>query len=158
MPNNNSSTLIYGTVVAVILAVIPYLFYSYEAVPESLWDISFLKSVNESLGGDAYITTWLITLKLVPALLFFIWFLTCKHWWYHVIIIPFSMYFFQLVSVFLPDVEYIDHNEIYFIIPVVIGSLSASYLARIKVFDKIHGIDISEIEEGVRKPSDRFFS
>lgn len=158
MPSNNKSTLIYGTVVAIILAMIPYFFYSYEAVPESLWEISFLSPILESFGGDPYVATWLIMIKLLPAILFFIWFLTCKHWWYHVIIIPFSMYFFQLISIFIPEVKFIDHNEIYFIIPVVIASLSASYLARIKVFDKVHGIDISEIEEGIRKPSDRFFS
>lgn len=158
MSKDNNSTLIYGTIVAVIIAVIPYFFYSYEAVPESLWEISFLKPVNESLGSDPYVSTWLIMIKLLPAILFFIWFLTCKHWWYHVIIIPCSMYFFQLISVFIPNIKFIDHNEIYFIIPVVIASLSASYLARIKVFDKIHDIDISEIEEGIKKPSDRFFS
>ncbi|MGJ8684817.1 MAG: hypothetical protein ACSHWW_09340 [Nonlabens sp.] len=158
MSKSNSSALIYGTVIAVVLAIMPYFFYSYEAAPDSLYELSFLKTVNESLGGDAYITTWLITLKLVPAILFLVWFLTCKHWWYHVIIIPFSMYVFQLITIFITDVEYVDHHEIYFIIPVVIASLSASYLARIKVFDRIHGIDISEIEDDIKKPSDRFFN
>jgi len=158
MSKDNKGTLIYGTVVAVILAVVPYLFYSYEAIPESLWEIEFLATVLESFGGDPYVASWVVMIKLLPAILFFIWFLTCKHWWYHAIIIPFSMYFFQFISIFIPEVEYIDHSEIYFIIPVVIASLSASYLARIKVFDKIHGIDISEIEEGIKKPSNRFFS
>ncbi len=158
MLKDNSSTLIYGTVIAVILAIVPYLFYSYEAIPESLWDLKYFGNINESFGGDPYITSWLIMIKFPPAILFFVWFLTCKHWWYHVIIIPFSMYFFQLVTAFIPSLGLIDHNEIYFIIPVVIASLSASYIARIKVFDRIHGIDISEIEEDIKKPSDRFFS
>ena len=40
-----------------------------------------------------------------------------------------------------------EGDELLYIVPVVVASLSMFYLARTKVFDKIQGIDISEIEE-----------
>jgi hypothetical protein len=69
-----------------------------------------------------------------------------------------SMFGYQLYSAINDDILFIDTGEeLAFIVPVVIASLSMSYLARTKVFDKIHGIDISEIENYVKKPSDKFF-
>ncbi len=68
------------------------------------------------------------------------------------------MYGFQLYSALNDDLEFMDEgDELGYIVPVVIASLSMSYLARTKVFDKVHGIDISEIENYVKKPSDKFF-
>ncbi|WP_228547347.1 hypothetical protein [Nonlabens antarcticus] len=96
--------------------------------------------------------------KFIPFYLMVIWFLTCKHWWYHCIIIPMAMFGFQLYSAINDDLEFMDEgDELKYIVPVVIASLSMSYLARTKVFDKINNIDISEIEDGIKKPSDKFF-
>ncbi len=156
--SNRNSTLRFGSIVAVLLALLPYLFFSYEAFPEDFWNIGWLNRIKEDLGGDAYITGWIIMQKLVPAVLLAIWFISCKHWWYHVIAIPFSMYLFQLIVVFTPFFEYLDHFEIYFVIPIVIISLSLSYLARIKIYDKIHDIDLTNLEEQITKPSDKLFN
>lgn len=87
-----------------------------------------------------------------------IWFLTCKHWWYHTILIPMAMFGFQMFSAIQDDMIMDEGDELAYIVPVVIASLSMSYLARTKVFDKINNIDISEIENYVKKPSDKFFS
>lgn len=153
----SSSILKYGSIVAVILALFPYLFFTYEAVPADLWGISWLNTISDNLGGDAYITGWLLMQKLGPVVLLGVWFITCKHWWYHVIAIPFSMYLFQLIVVLTPLFEYLDHFEIYFVIPVVIVSLLLSYVARIRIYDKIHGIDLSGLDDQITKPSDKFF-
>jgi hypothetical protein len=48
-------------------------------------------------------------------------------------------------------------DELAYLVPVVVASLSLSYLARTKVFDKINNIDISEIESFIKKPSDKYF-
>ena len=143
--------------IAVIMAIIPYAFYYYEALPNWLWETSMFKSLSISFDGNRIMASWILIQKLVPLLLLLIWFFTCKHWWYHTIIIPISLYSFQLYNLFDFSTTYIDSGELYFIVPVVIISLSLSYLARIKIFDKIHGIDISEIEDGIKKPSDRWF-
>ncbi len=69
-----------------------------------------------------------------------------------------AMYGFQLYSSINDDIKFMDQgDELAYIVPVVVASLSLTYLARTKVFDKVHGIDISEIENYVKKPSDKFF-
>lgn len=151
------SSIAIGSAIAVIMAVLPYAFYYYEALPNWLWETSMFKSLSISFDGNRLMASWILIQKLVPLLLLLIWFFTCKHWWYHTIIIPMSLYAFQLYNLFDFSTTYIDSGELYFIVPVVIISLSLSYLARIKIFDKIHGIDISEIEDGIKKPSDRWF-
>jgi hypothetical protein len=150
-------TLIIGSIIAVIMAILPYAFYFYEAVPEWLWDTSLFDSLSKSFDDNHMMASWILSQKIVPLVLLLIWFFTCKHWWYHTIIIPISLYAFQLYNLFDFTSAYIDSGELYFIVPVVIISLSLSYLARIKIFDKIHGIDISEIEDTIKKPSDRWF-
>jgi len=150
-------TLIIGSIIAVIMAILPYAFYFYEAVPEWLWDTSLFASLLKSFDDNQLMASWILAQKIVPLVLLLIWFFTCKHWWYHTIIIPISLYTFQLYNLFDFNTAYFDSGELYFIVPVVIVSLSLSYLARIKVFDKIHGIDISEIEDTIKKPSDRWF-
>lgn len=146
-----------GSAIAVIMAIIPYAFYYYEALPDWLWETSMFKRLSLSFADNRLMASWILVQKIVPLILLLIWFFTCKHWWYHTIIIPISLYAFQLYNLFDFSTSYIDSGELYFIVPVVIISLSLSYLARIKIFDKIHGIDISEIEDGIKKPSDRWF-
>lgn len=68
------------------------------------------------------------------------------------------MYGYQMIQAINDDILFMDKGEeLAYIVPVVIASLSFTYLARIKVFDKINNIDISEIENYVKKPSDTFF-
>ena len=89
-------------------------------------------------------------------MLLIIWFFTCKHWWYHVILIPISMYIFQLVSSLNDDVRYIDEFEIYYIIPVMMIVIPIVYLIRLKLFDKVvHGIDLDKIDKELKEYQDK---
>ncbi|PRP66541.1 hypothetical protein [Nonlabens agnitus] len=153
-----SNYLLTGSIVAVILATTPYFFYTYEVVPDGMvWD-TFLFTYTSNHYEHAVLSVWTIFGKFIPFYLLMIWFLTCKHWWYHCILIPTAMYGYQLIQALNDDVKFMDKGEeLGFIVPVVVACLSMSYLARTKVFDKVHGIDISEIENYVKKPSDRFF-
>lgn len=155
--SNKDKVLRTGTVIAVIMAVLPYAFYYYEALPDWLWETSLFKALSNSFKDNKLMASWILFQKMVPLILLLIWFFTCKHWWYHTILIPISLYTFQLYTLFFSANNFIDSGELYFIVPVVIISLSLAYLARLKIFDKIHGIDISEIEDSVKKPSDRWF-
>ena len=149
--------LVIGSITAIFMAILPYAFYYYEAIPDWLWDTYMFKSLSASFEGNRLMASWILFQKIVPLVLLLLWFFTCKHWWYHTILIPISLYCFQIYTLFDFKSTYIDSGELYFVVPVVIFSLSLTYLARLKIFDKIHGIDISEIEESVKKPSDRWF-
>ena len=94
---------------------------------------------------------WTYLGKITPLFLLFIWFFTCKHWWYHVILVPIGMYSFQLFIAFYQDIYMdirpMDTNQLIYLAPFFIIIISVVYLIRIKIFDKIYGIDLSEIEE-----------
>jgi len=62
------------------------------------------------------------------------------------------MYAYQLVIVFYQDVYlesafFMDTNGLIYLAPFFIIILSIVYLVRIKIFDRIYGIDLSEIEQ-----------
>ncbi|MDT0690522.1 hypothetical protein RM549_12050 [Salegentibacter sp. F188] len=86
-------------------------------------------------------------------MLLLIWFFTCKHWWYHAILIPTGMYAFQLVVAFYEDAYmdtsiFMDINGLIYLAPFFIAILCVVYLVRVKIFDRIYGLDsLSELEE-----------
>ena len=146
-----SKFLLTGSIIALCIAFSPYIFYLYEIFPDGpVWENSFFH--YESLYYESVLAAaWTYLGKIVPLFLLLIWFFTCKHWWYHAILIPISMYTYQLISTFYEDVYLqvnpMDTNQLIFLAPFFIGILAIVYLIRIKIFDRIYGIDLSELEE-----------
>ncbi len=146
-----SKYLLTGSILALIIAFSPYLFYLYEVFPDGpVWETSFFtyeSKYYESMVAAA----WTYLGKIVPLTLLLVWFFSCKHWWYHAILVPISMYTFQLITVFYEDVYLqvnpMDTNQLIYLAPFFIVILSVVYLIRIKIFDRIYGIDLSEIDE-----------
>ena len=73
-----------------------------------------------------------------------IWFFTCKHWWYHALLVPICLYAWQIAEI-LNDDRYVEELDILVLAPIVLIMAIFSYTIRTKIFDKIHGIDISEL-------------
>lgn len=160
LTKGSSKYLLTGSIIAVAIAFSPYLFYLYEIFPTGpVWETSFF--TYESRYYDSVLAAaWTYLGKITPLLLLLIWFFTCKHWWYHVILVPIFMYGYQLISVFYEDVYEevymdainIDSNHLIYQAPFFIIILSIVYLIRIKIFDRIYGIDLSEIEKDNLSP------
>ncbi len=147
----SSKFLLTGSILAIIIAFSPYLFYIYEIFPNGrVWETS-LFTYESKYYEDVLTAAWTYTSKIVPLILLLIWFLTCKHWWYHVILVPLIMYTYQLISVFYEDVYLdvisLDSGDLIVMAPFFIVILSIVYLVRLKIFDRIYGIDLSELEE-----------
>ena len=147
-----SEFLLLGSIIALCIAFSPYIFYLYEIFPSSpVWENSFF-TYESNYYQDVMTAAWTYTGKMVPLFLLLIWFFTCKHWWYHVILIPTGMYAFQLVVAFYQDVymdtsRFMDINGLIYLAPFFIIILSIVYLVRIKIFDRVYGLDLSELEE-----------
>ena len=130
--------------ISLLIAITPLLFYFYKYIPSdseswSLLGIDFTSNGFEDVSSAFY---YYFT-KVVPLLLLVIWFITSKHWWYHAILIPISMYSFQLYSVISYDSGNIDENEILYIIAVTMVVVPVVYFIRVKLVDKhVHGIDL----------------
>ena len=148
--DQRSGFLLTGSIIAICIAFSPYLFYLYEIFPNGpVWENSFF--IYESKYYLNVMTAmWTYLGKITPLFLLLIWFFTCKHWWYHVILIPVSMYSYQIVSTIYEDVyakvDPMDTDDLFYLAPFFIIILSIVYLIRVKIFDRIYGIDLSEIE------------
>ena len=141
-----SRSILIGSIVAIIIAITPYVFYTYRSFPSgNTLDLSFF--VYESKYQESITTVmWLFMAKFVPLVLLVLWFFTCKHWWYHVILIPIAMYAFQIASLLYED-RYLDEVEIYWLLPIMMVIIPFVYLIRVKLFDKhVLGIDLEEME------------
>lgn len=145
-----SGFLLTGSIIAVSIAFSPYIFYLYEIFPSGpVWENSFF-TYESKYFLNVTTAAWTFFGKITPLFLLLIWFFTCKHWWYHVILVPTVMYAYQLVSAIYEDMSAtggtIDNDQLIYLAPFFIIILSLVYLIRIKIFDRIYGIDLSEIE------------
>ncbi len=142
-----SSALLTGSIVAIIIAITPYIFYLYESFPEEkIWE-TFLFTYEAKHYQTVDYAVWIFMGKIVPIILLILWFVTCRDWWYHVILIPIAMYSFQLYSAINDDVKFIDEVEIYWLIPIMMIIVPIVYFIRIKLFDKyVYKIDLKKID------------
>lgn len=139
--------------IALFIAITPYIFYSYKIFPHTkVWE-NFLFTYHANYYLSVSSTIWTIMGKLIPLLLLFVWFFTCKHWWYHVILIPIGMFLFQLVSVANDDMLYFDVVEIWYLIPIMAIIVPLVYLIRAKLFASLHDPDMEQFEKelGIRR-------
>lgn len=147
-PTDKKRALTSGTLIAVVILVTPYLFYLYQGFPaESRWE-SFFGVYESRFYESVQVVAWVLFGKFIPLLLLLIWFFTCKHWWYHVLLVPMCMYVFQVYTTISNDVRFADTNEFFVIAPIVFVMAIFSYTIRMKVFDKVHGIDFGELARG----------
>ncbi len=144
--------LLLGSLTAFSIAFSPYIFYLYEIFPDGpVWENSFF--IYESKYYLNVTTAmWTYFGKVTPLFLLLIWFFTCKHWWYHAILIPSAMYFYQLIVAFYEDVYleseiFMDTNGLIYLAPFFFIILVILYTVRTQIFDRIYGIDLSELNE-----------
>ncbi|WP_298519100.1 hypothetical protein [uncultured Kordia sp.] len=150
------SSIILNTIVALLIAITPYLFQLYHYVPPvDEWNTAFF-SIDKRDYDNVQILVWVTLNKVIPLLLMIIWFLTCNKWWYHVILIPMFMFGFQFIGAIEDKSSILDVVEIYWLIPIMMIIIPFVYFIRIKLMDKlVHGIDLkkinAELEEYERK-------
>jgi hypothetical protein len=141
-----SKSLLTGSLIALLIALTPYIFYSYESFPDvKSWE-TFLFTYNSNFYESVKISVWTFMGKFIPLLLLGVWFLTCKHWWYHVILIPIAMFLFQIISALNDDIRFSDVVEIWFLIPIMCVIVPLVYLIRAKIFYSMHNPTLEEIE------------
>ena len=144
-----SKGLVTGSIIATFIAMTPYLFSLYESVPKQrIWD-TFLFTYDSSIWLDANYAMWVFTGKIIPLFLLFIWFFTCRHWWYHSLLVPISMYLFHIFQVFNAENKYLDEFQLIYMIPVMAIIIPSIYLIRARIFNKINDASksLEELEE-----------
>jgi hypothetical protein len=138
-----------GSLVATLVASTPFLFYLYEYVPDTeVWETS-LFTYQSLYYQSANAAMWVLMMKFVPLLLSIIWFFTCRHWWYHALLVPIVMFMFQLISAFRADIVPTDEFDIIWLLPIMAFVIPSIYLIRAQMFEKINNADktMEELEE-----------
>nr|WP_299382034.1 hypothetical protein [Allomuricauda sp.] len=144
--------LLFEGLLVLMIAVTPLIFYSYKYIPIGQQEIDLLFFTMTANGfEDAGTALWYYLIKMVPLVLLVIWFVTCKNWWYHAILIPISMFAFQLYTTFTSDSNKVDENEVLYVMAVTMVIVPVVYFIRIKLFDKhVHGIDLDSMDTELR--------
>lgn len=142
--------LIVEGIIGLFISLSALFFYIYKFIPpsESMEEWNFF---GLTFGKNGYFSIqtafYYYFTKIVPLYLFIIWFITCKHWWYHIILIPIAMYAFQLYAIFNEGSLKIDENELFYLLLVCMVIIPLVYFVRIKLVDKyVHGIDLEAME------------
>lgn len=68
--------------------------------------------------------------KFSSILLVFVWFITCRRWWWYVIAWPLLMYGFQMVSLISVEMGLIDVDKVFYLIPLALILIYPVYRAR----------------------------
>jgi low affinity Fe/Cu permease len=148
--------LIIGSIIATYIAITPYLFTLWENFPDQpTWD-TFLGSYTSPYYESVQILVWTLLGKFIPLFLLIIWIFTCRHWWYHVLLVPIAMYVYQIITVLNDDLEFSEENQILYLLPVMAVIIPSIYLLRAKMFNKLNdaGKTMEELEEELKaKPS-----
>ena len=117
--------MLIGVGIAIILILSPFLFYLYRYAPHDSKEWKFLFFTIHSGGfNSVQIFIHALFTKFLYVLLTSIWFLTAKYWWRYAILVPLTMFLFQLSGVINFSIQYIDEYDFWYslliVIPVVI--------------------------------------
>ena len=152
LTRTKSRDLLQGSLIALVIIASPYLFYSYSSFPDGpVWETSMF-TYESKYQENMQFAMWIFLGKFVPILLLSIWFFTCKHWWFHSILIPLAMYVFQLINAINQDVNpSVDEVELVWLIPIMLIVVPLVYLIRAKLFNKMRGNDLESFEEELKQ-------
>lgn len=148
--DKDKKSLIQGGLIVLVIAITPFIYYAYESFPvdSQTWETSYFTFSTNYPSLNTY--AWFLTGKIIPIILLLIWFFTCKHWWHWIILVPLSMYIFQMWGI-INQSRNIDEVELTYIIPLMMLVIPFVYLIRAKLFNKMREDDLQSYEEELFK-------
>ncbi len=154
MKNQKRTSLLFGSFIILLIISTPYLLYFYKTIPS---DLESMETIFGTIKGGYYIKvqTFIYTffVKFVPLFFLFVWFITNKHWWVHALIIPISVYLFQLISIINDSEMYYDEVEFIYTVPIAVIIMVILYFLRSKMSIYIQAVDLKkEMERDMQFP------
>ncbi len=122
---DRKKTFISGVLLSLSLIATPFLFYIYKyapAEPDVSWDTIFGTIEAGNFGSVQSYMHALFT-KITFVLITAIWFITSRNWWKYAILVPLTMFLFQLSGVINHQIQFIDEFDFFYSIPVIIPIL-----------------------------------
>ena len=154
MKNQKRKSLFLGSFIILLIISTPYLLYLYRAIPYELETYeTFLGTLESGYYFDVQNYVYTFFGKFVPFLLLMIWFVTNKHWWVHALIIPITVYLFQIIAVINDSEFYVDEVEFIYTVPIVVIVMVILYFLRTKMSVYIQAVDLKkEMDENMQSP------
>lgn len=151
MKNTRKISLLIGSIITLLIISTPYLLYLHQSIPIDKQEINTIFGILQAAQyADVQIYVYFLLEKFTPFLLLIIWFLTNKNWWAHALIIPISVYLFQLISVINDSQEFIAEVEFIYTVPIAIIVMVILYFIRSKMAIYIQAIDLKkEMDENM---------
>ncbi|MEZ4858829.1 MAG: hypothetical protein R2781_08460 [Flavobacteriaceae bacterium] len=133
------------------------MFYLYKYAPPNSTEWKTLFGTIHS-GGFANMQAFMHALftKITFVLLTGIWFLTSQNWWKYAILVPFTMFLFQLSGVVNAQMEYIDEFDFWYSLPVVLPILFFLIYISYIISKKKTGVD--ELKQDVDREIKKILS
>lgn len=141
--------LITGGVIAVVLAITPFLFYLYKYAPDDskIWETPFF-TINSKGFSSAQGYIHALFTKITFVTITAMWFVTSRDWWKWAILVPLIMFLFQLLGVINYNIKYIDEFDFWFALPIIIPTVLTLVWIGNEINRTIGDIDLrEELEE-----------
>jgi len=121
---DKKNRILVGVLLSLILIATPFLFYMYKYAPPKIeeWDTIF-GTISSSGFNSVQSYMHALFTKITFVLLTGIWFLTSRNWWKYAILVPFTMFLFQLSGVVNQKIQYIDEYDFWYSLPVILPIL-----------------------------------
>jgi hypothetical protein len=143
--NNKRTSLIVSSIVIILIAITPYLLYVYKSFPsDSNQYKTIFGIIDAGLYGNVQTYIYYLFSKFAPLLLLLIWFATNKHWWVHILIVPISVYLFQLFSVVNDSTSFVDEFEFIYTLPFLLAIMLILYGIRYKLSIYVKAVDLKK--------------
>ncbi|WP_272022498.1 hypothetical protein [Olleya namhaensis] len=137
----NRKELLLGSIVATIIAISPFFFSIYKSVPDQkIWN-TFLFTFDSQYYESVNVLVWTLSSQIIPLLLLLIWFFSNRHWWYHSLLVPISLYIYQIIETVNSDLYFTDKNIIIYLLPIMIIVVPSIYLVRARIFNHLNTVD-----------------
>jgi hypothetical protein len=109
---------------SLFLTATPFLFYIYKYAPADSkeWD-TFFGSIHSGGFGSVQAYMHALFTKITFVSLTGIWFLTSNNWWKYAIMVPLTMFLFQLSGVINYKIQYIDEFDFWYSLPAILPIL-----------------------------------
>ena len=108
----------------ILLVTTPFVFYFYKFAPaeSDKWE-TILGTIDS--GGFGSVQSYMHALftKITFIILTATWFLTSQNWWKYAILVPLTMFLFQLSGVINYKIQYIDEFDFWYSLPVILPIL-----------------------------------
>ncbi|NER15610.1 hypothetical protein [Spongiivirga citrea] len=146
-------------ILCLFLITSPLLFFLYKLVPvkESIEIGNY--TITATIFYDLNMMSWYLMNKIIPLILLCIWFVKSENWWKHSILIPITVYIYQIVAVLGQKIDIVDEYEFIQSLPITIPIiLLLIWLSRKMNYVSLTKDLILEIEKEINRTLDQLAS